>query len=294
MNEIKKAGFVSIIGLPNAGKSTLMNELLETDISIVTSKPQTTRKNTKGIGLYKDSQIIFVDTPGLCNVKYKLQEFMVTQAYEALDGIDVVLFLHDISYPLNEREKEIIDVLAKKQKIYKIFVNTKTDLDGELIKTDLDIFDEVLAVSAIKKKGIKQIYERIYEHIPEHPAYYDPDLLTDENIRDLAEEIIRKHFMIHLEEELPYSIAVIIEEFDERDDSSFIRANIFAERESQKKIIIGKNGKQIKKIRLNIEEELTRFLEKNTKVQMWIKVVPKWRKKEHLMARLGYNAKKKH
>lgn len=294
-----KAGYVSLIGKPNVGKSTLLNAMIGTKLSIATSKPQTTRKKVLGILSTDDYQIIFLDTPGILNPEYLLQERMLDVVHHSVKDADIVLFIIDIKndptgYKTfeDEKVKEILSEATQK----KILVINKIDEAKEHEVENLindyqkkNIFDKIIATSATMGINIKNLIDEIVELLPEHPKYYPEDQLSDENERFFVSEIIREKVFELYRDEIPYSTEVEIEEFKERENrKDYIRANIIVERETQKPIIIGEKGVAIKRLGKIAREEIERFLEREVFLELFVKVREKWRSNPNFLNRFGY------
>jgi len=294
-----KSGYVSIIGKPNAGKSTLLNSFLKLKFSIATNKPQTTRKNIRGILSEEDYQIIFLDTPGILEPKYLLQKKMIEAVHSAVADSDVVLALAECSSKGVHKEilkehlvNEVLQHTSKK----KILALTKVDLiSQEKISEEIEqlhqlkLFDEIVAVSAQEKFQIDVLTKLILHYLPEHPKYYPDDVLSSENERFFVSEFIREKIFLFYEEEIPYSSEVVITDFKEREGrKDFIQAEIYVEKESQRKILIGKNGEGIKKIGAAARKEIEAFLEREVYLELRVKVKENWRKNENMLRALGY------
>ncbi len=285
-----RCGYVSIAGKPNVGKSTLLNSLLGEKLSIVSPKPQTTRKTIKGILTGKDYQIIFQDCPGLTEREDLLNEFLRSEIERALDDSDILLYLVDASKP--EKPQKILDRLPSEKRIPYILAINKMDLVGKKRLEELleeykkpGIFDEVLAVSSLKGEGLDRLLESLVSYLPERPPLYDEDYITDLPVRFLASEIIREKLFLFLREEVPYSAYVSIEEFDEREDLVYIDAIIYVERESQKGIVIGKGGEMIKKISTEARKDIEALLGSKVYLDLRVKVHKKWSKKKGFFIR---------
>jgi GTP-binding protein Era len=292
INEFK-AGFVSIIGKPNVGKSSLMNAFIEQKLSIITPKPQTTRQNILGILTEKNYQIVFIDTPGFLKPRYLLQEKMQRSIAFSLKDADVVIFICDIvTFPTNY-DRQVCSLIQKLQ-IPKIGAINKIDLANENavekaknIITDFE-FDKLFFISAKEGIGISELKNEIINLLPYHPPYFPTDNISTQSIRFFAQEIIREKVFLLLKQELPYSSAVTIEEFSESEDKAEIFANIYVETHSQKKIIIGTDGEMIKKIRQIAERDIRYLIRKKVKLHLWVKVRKNWRKKERILKEFGY------
>lgn len=287
-----KSGFVAIIGKPNTGKSTLMNRILEEKLSITSPKPQTTRYAIKGIWNRPHLQIIFVDTPGYLKPRYAMQERMLRIWYDALKDVDLIIFLADISEFPSDYDTEVLEYL-KYLKNPQLAVFNKSDLaeEGDYEKAKAwvpDSVNETILVSALNGDNIPQLLETIEKYIPYHDPYYSEDQLSDLPMRFFAKEIIREAIFHQFEQEIPYSSAVLIERFQELPEKSVIDAVIWLDRPSQKIILIGKNGENLKKIREYSEAQLSQFMDQQVQVHLWVKVNPNWRKKASTLKELGF------
>jgi len=287
-----KAGFVSIIGKPNAGKSTLMNALVGEKMSIITPKAQTTRHRILGIVNGEDYQIVFSDTPGIMKPHYALQETMMHQVNGSLVDADLVLLVTDI----NERHDES-DILEKLQGSFAplcVIINKIDKSDEETVKQKIAYWQEklnpkaIFAVSALKEHNVMAVMNFVMEHLPEHPAYYEKDFLTDRNDRFFASEIIREKIFKLYEKEIPYSTEVIVTAFIEGDDLYRISSEIIVERESQKNILIGKGGESLKKVGTYARKDMEEFFQKKIFLEMFVKVIPDWRSKKNYLKKFGY------
>jgi len=289
-----RSGYVSIIGRPNVGKSTLLNSILGEKIAIVTPKPQTTRNKIMGIKTLPDAQIIFIDTPGIHRPRHKLGETMVRTALEALNEVDVILFMVE-PYEPGKGDRAIIDLLKRVQSpvfllINKIDIVKKSDI---LLIIDhfkgLYPFKEIIPVSAIKQDGISLLIKTIHDYLPSGPTYYPDDLITDQMERFMVSEIIREKAMDMTEEELPYSVAVEVAGWKEREDGLIsISCNIYVEREGQKAIIIGKRGAMLKSIGSAARVDIEKLLNTKVFLELWVKVKKNWRNDKQLLNELGY------
>ncbi len=295
-----KSGYVSIIGKPNVGKSTFMNTLLGTKLSITTNKAQTTRKRILGILDEDNYQIIFIDTPGILHPVYLLQEKMREYIRVSIEDADVLLFMLDIAAdPVGNtvlKDKEVKRIIDKIN-VPKILLINKIDLSNETsISTlfdkinRLNIFKEIIPISATLGANMQQVKDVILEFLPEHPKYYPEDQLSDANERFFVSEIIREKIFEFFREEIPYSTEVVIEEFKEREKGKdFISAVIIVERDSQKPIILGKKGESIKKLGKIARTSIEEFLQRPVYLEIRVKVRNKWRSDPQMLKRLGYN-----
>ena len=290
-----KSGFVSVVGRANVGKSTLMEKILGEKISIISNKAQTTRDKIQIIYNDEDSQIIFLDTPGIQTPRNKLQERLLTFSEESLAESDIITFVVDDSEEIGRIDSEILDMLEK-IKLPKILLINKTDLaDSERIaKIRANFrsydFDRIIEISALEDKNIDIYLETIKEMLDFGPAYYDRDMITDRSERFIVSEIIREKALRNLSEEVPHGIAVRIDDFKQRENKKLIdiRASIIVEKPSHKEIVIGKKGSMIKKIGMDARSEIEAFLSSKVNLQLWVKVEKDWRRKEKLVDRFGY------
>lgn len=289
-----RSGYVSIIGRPNVGKSTLMNAILGEKIAIVTPKPQTTRNKIIGIHNLPYSQIIFIDTPGIHKPKHRLGEAMIKTAREALSEVDIVLFMVE-AYGPRESEKIVLDLIRKvRMPVFLIINKIDTRKKPEILPVieeyqHLYPFREIIPVSALKQNGLPLLIEKIYEYLPAGPKYYPDELITDQVERFMASEIIREKIMMMTKEELPHSVAVEVLKWNERTDGILaISCNIYIEREGQKAIIIGKGGSMLKAIGTAARIEIEKLLNAKVFLEIWVKVKKGWRDDTRLLQELGY------
>lgn len=283
-----RTGFVAIVGRPNVGKSTLLNTIIGQKIVIATDKAQTTRKRIKGIFTNNEGQIIFIDTPGIHKPLDKLGEFLVDEAKCSIPDADLILFLVDVSEPAGAGDKWIVENLLKKTETPVIIVLNKVDKLKDPIKKEQNIltyktlFDTNLPtarVSAQTGRNIDTLISTILRKLPEGEPVYSEDDLTDETMRSIAQEIIREKILLNTKDEIPHSVAVIIEKYEEKEDIDRIFAKIHVEHESQKGIMIGKKGQMLKKIGTQARLELEKMLEKKVYLELNVKVSKDWRKK---------------
>ena len=302
MNLKHKTGYVAILGLPNSGKSTLLNALLEQKLSIITSKPQTTRKRILGILSEENYQVIFLDTPGILSPSYLLQEKMMEDVKNSLDDADVMLMILDVNEdPMGKIffEQEFVKEEVIKSRKPKILVLNKIDLikqekANELIKhfESKNIFIEIIPISATKNFNIQRVRDEIIRLLPDGPKLFPDEQLTDENERFFVSEIIREKILDLYSDEIPYSCEVLIVDFKEREEGKdFISAEIVVERDSQKAIIIGKGGAAIKKLGQVARESIEEFLQREVFLELRVKVRKKWRSDENLLKSFGYSKK---
>ncbi len=292
MSETTKAGYVALIGRPNAGKSTLLNWLLGEKIAMVSHKAQATRKRLYAIVMHKNAQIIFIDTPGLHEKERLLNKFMLEEALKAIGDCDLILFLAPVTDPVTHYEKFL--ELAKNRP--HILVLTKIDMvsNEELLKKIAeyqkyqDRFLELVPVSVKKNIGKEALLDTIVKYLPEHPYYYDPELLTTENIRDIYKELIREAIFENLSDEIPYESDVIIEKIEETPTMDKVYAMIVVEKPSQKGIIIGKKGETIKRIGKDARRLLEEFSGKKIFLNLFVVVKKGWTKSKKEMEKIGY------
>ena len=291
---------IGIVGLPNVGKSTLLNALLEQKISIVTSKPQTTRQRVLGILSREDVQIVFLDTPGLLKPQYLLHTEMVKSAESALAEADVVLVMTQPSQgtelPIEVRErilplyksKPVLLIINKADKV------NKADLLPMIaLFAKPDQFKEIIPVSALRHDNLDAIVQSLIHYLPEHEAFYPPDIVSESPERFFVAEFIREQLFEKFSEEIPYSTAVEIRDFKERETGkTLIRADIIVERDSQKGIIIGKKGETLKKVGTSARIQIEEFLQRDVYLELHVKVHEKWRESETMLRQLGYHSKR--
>ncbi len=302
MNESFKSGFVAIVGRPNVGKSTLLNNFLGLKMAIVTPKAQTTRNKIQGIYTTDTEQIIFIDTPGIHKAKNELGNVMNEFAYESFDGADLILMLVDGTSPLGEGDKFIIEQLSK-VKVPVYLVINKVDLvkNEETLKDNIQTYKEAypfkggITISASEGFNVEKLKKMIIDVLPLGPEYYPADQLLDKSVRFVVSEIIREKILLLTKEEVPHSVAVTVESFkpnNKNEDMIDIRADIIVERPSQKKIIIGKNGEMIKKIGTLSRIDIVKFLDKKVYLDLFVKVESDWRNNKTYLKEFGYKIEK--
>ena len=289
-----KAGFVNIVGNPNVGKSTLMNDLVGERISIITSKAQTTRHRIMGIVNTPEYQIVFSDTPGVLAPKYKLQESMLQFSEGALKDADVLLYVTDVV----EDPSKNADFLEKvaKETIPVLLVINKIDLTKEQSELEAIVDKwkailpnaEVFPTSAKEHFNVDNLMNRIVELLPVSAPYFGKDALTDKPARFFVTEIIREKILLQYDKEIPYSVEVIVEKFEEKENSIHIMAVIYVERDSQKGIIIGHKGEKIKRVGIEARKDIEKFFGKSVFLEMFVKVEPNWRNRENKLKTFGY------
>jgi len=292
MPQTTKAGYVALIGRPNAGKSTLLNWLLGEKIAMVSHKAQATRKRLYAIVMYKNAQIIFIDTPGLHEKERLLNKFMLEEALKAIGDCDVILFLAPVTDPISHYEKFL--QLAKDRPHILVLTKIDTVSNEELLKKIAeyqkfqDKFLELVPVSVKKNIGKEELLDAIIKYLPQHPYYYDPELLTTENIRDIYKELIREAIFENLSDEIPYETDVIIEKIEETPTMDKVYAMIVVEKPSQKGIIIGKGGETIKRIGKDARKLLEKFSGKKIFLHLFVVVKKGWTKSKKELEKIGY------
>ena len=288
-----KAGFVSLVGKPNVGKSTLMNALVGEKLSIITPKAQTTRHRILGIVNEDDYQIVFSDTPGVIKPVYGMQESMMNFVNTSLVDADIILFVTDINEKYDEND--VLEKLSKTISPIAVIINKIDKSSEEVVKEKILYWQEtikpqaVFAVSALHDHNVPAVMQFIMDNMPEHPAYYDKDVLTDRPERFFVSEIIREKIFKLYEKEIPYSTEIIITEFKDEPNIVRISSEIIVERDSQKNIIIGKGGEMLKKVGTYARKDMEEFLQKKVFLQMFVKVIPDWRNRKNYLKRFGYD-----
>lgn len=289
-----KAGFVNIVGNPNVGKSTLMNQLVGEKLSIATFKAQTTRHRIMGIVNTDDAQIVFSDTPGVLKPNYKMQEMMLQFSESALADADILLYVTDV-VENPEKNMDFLDKVSKMTIPVILLINKIDESDqkklGNLVETWYKLLPnaEILPLSAKNKFGIDILMKRILELLPESPAFFDKDQLTDKPAKFFVSEIIREKILRYYDKEIPYSVEVVIERFKEDDRQIHINAIIYVERSSQKGIIIGHQGMALKKVSTEARKSLERFFDKKIFLETFVKVDKDWRNSQKELNNFGYN-----
>ena len=285
-----KAGFVSIIGRPNVGKSTLLNSLLGERIAITTPKDQTTRHQIRGIYHGNNFQVIYTDTPGILTPTYALQKYMMQAVHDALVGIDILLWVVDVytecgqaEFPAKVHTKDIPTLLL----INKVDLVDATQLAKIMHDWEAHVkVNAIIPIAALQGLNTAQVLEHVLTYLPEHPPYYPSDMLTDRPTRFFAAELVREQLLRHYRQEIPYSTGVAIESFKEAENIVKISATIYVERASQKAILIGHQGKALKKVGIAARQALEQFLGKPVFLAQYVRVLAGWRNKAHLLQRL--------
>lgn len=298
MNKPLKSGFVTLIGRPNVGKSTLMNHLIGQKIAITSEKPQTTRNRIQTVYTDERGQIIFLDTPGIHKAKNKLGEYMVSVAEHTLKEVDVILWLVEPGTYIGAGEQQILETLSRvKTPVFLVINKVDTVRNEDIAKTitvykDAYNFAEIIPVSGLKKTNTDTLLANIFQYLKEGPQFYDEDTVTDQPMRQIAAELIREKALRMLSDEIPHGIAVVIEQMKERDNGMFdIEATIICERDSHKGIIIGKGGAMLKKIGTVARTEIENLMDARVNLKLWVKVRKEWRDSELFIKNYGYNPK---
>ena len=296
-NPSYKSGFVTLIGRPNVGKSTLMNRLIGQKIAITSNKPQTTRNRIQTVLTLEEGQIVFLDTPGIHKARNKLGDYMVNAAEHTLEQVDVILWLVEPTDYIGAGEQHIIERLRRVKTPVILVINKTDTVKKEEIfhfidtyRKELD-FQEIVPVSALKGHNTDELVKCILKYLPYGPAFYDEDTVTDQPMRQIVAELIREKALRLLEDEIPHGIAVTIESMQEKGKVCHIEATIICERDSHKGIIIGKGGAMLKKIGSTARPDIEKMLEMQVNLKLWVKVKKDWRDSDFLLKNYGYNPK---
>jgi len=290
-----KSGFVTLIGRPNVGKSTLINSIVGKKVAITSNKPQTTRNIIQGIYNDKESQIIFVDTPGIHKPTHKLGKTLNKQAYYSVSDVDIILFLVDGSEPLGKGDKYIIDSLKETKKPVILIINKIDKMPKEKILQKIDEykdlyeFKEIIPLSALKKNNTDTVIKVLKNYLTDNIKYYDDDMYTNKTTSFIVSEIVREKVFNVTEEEVPHALTCITENIENKKDHYSINVAIIVDRDSLKKIIIGKQGSKIKEVGIKARKEIEELLGKKVYLDLFVKTIPKWRDKEKYLQEFGYN-----
>lgn len=292
-----KSGFISIIGRPNVGKSTLLNAILGEKIAIATDKPQTTRNTIRGIHTTDTSQMVFIDTPGIHKPRTKLGAFMTDSAVNTFKEVDAILFLVDDSINKGPGDKYILEML-KGVKTPKFLIINKIDKLGPVKYKEIfdeynetEVFDGIFGVSAKENRNVDEVLAALERIMPEGPQYFPADMVTDHPERFIVSEILREKVLLYLEDEVPHGVAIEIESFEEEPNITRIGAVIYCERKSHKGIIIGKGGRKLKGIGKSAREEMEALLGSKVFLQLWVKIKENWRDSDFALSNFGYKDK---
>ena len=296
----KKSGFVSVIGRPNVGKSTLINKIVGQKVAITSNKPQTTRHKIRAVYNSDEGQIVFVDTPGMIEkAKNKLGEYMITVSNNAIGDCDLIIWMVEPSSYIGKEDRKIAELINKKNIPAILLINKIDTIEKPKLLAIIDAFskvcdfEEIIPVSALRDKNEQELISCIYKYLPYGPAYYEPDEFTDQSVRQLAAEMIREKALHCLGQEVPHGIAVVIEKFEERPDKAItnVEASIICERESHKAMIIGKQGAMLKKIGSAARFEIEKMLGCKVFLKIYVKVKKNWRDSKTQIKNFGYNSK---
>ncbi|MFN8420154.1 MAG: GTPase Era [Anaerolineae bacterium] len=301
-DQLEHSGYVAVVGRPNVGKSTLMNRILGEKIAIVSPKPQTTRLTQLGIYTEGSTQVIFVDTPGIHKPRHALGKFMVRVATDALRDADIILFVVDLQEAPNAEDKRVAELVRQSGSMCILVLNKIDRTKPENVQPHLDLYralvpgvsdNDWVAISAKLGSGVDDLLHRIVVKLPAGPQYFPEDQISDVAVRQIASEIVREKVMHNTEREVPHAIAVEVDEFKERSATlTYIAASVYVERDSQKPIIIGKQGALLKKISTEAREEIEKLLDTKVYLELQVKVQKDWRRDDVFLQRLGYKLRK--
>ena len=289
-----KSGFISIVGRPNVGKSTLLNSLLGKKIAITSSKPQTTRNTIEGILTTEDYQMVFVDTPGIHKPKFKLGKILNKQAYFSIKDVDIVMFLVDASEELGKGDMFVLNVLKETDKPVFLILNKIDKISNEeiLLKIeeykDLYNFSEIIPLSSIKGVNVEHLKDVLVKYLPDNIKYYDDNMITNTTREFVISELIREKILHLTNEEVPHSVSCMVESIEEDKNIVNIMATIIVDRDNLKKIIIGKNGSMIKEIGKRARFDIENYLGKRVYLELFVKVISKWRDKDKILNEIGF------
>lgn len=289
-----KSGFVSIVGRPNAGKSTLINSLIGSKIAIVSDKAQTTRNNIQGIYNDSESQIIFIDTPGVHKPKHKLGKYMNKQVYYSTEEVDIVLFMVDATEKIGKGDMFILDKLKGIDANVFLILNKVDKMKKEelfpMIEEYSKLFDfrEIIPISALKKDNLKDLINTIKKYLSEGTKYYDDEYYTDRSVNFMASELVREKVLRLTKEEVPHAVTCIVEKWEEKENSAHINILVIVEREGLKKILVGHNGSMIKQIGTEARYDIEELLGKKVYLELFVKVVNNWREREKYLTEFGF------
>ncbi len=289
-----KSGFIGLVGRPNVGKSTLLNSIIGRKVAITSNKPQTTRNNIQGIYTDGDYQMVFVDTPGIHKAKHKLGKVLNKQAFFSINDVDIILFLVDITEKLGSGDKFIIEMFKEINKPVILILNKIDKLPKEeiLLKIDeykdLYNFDEIVPVSALKRENVSHLIDVLKKYLPDTIKYFDDNTVTNVDVTFMISEYIREKVLELTNEEVPHSTTCIVENIEEDNNAIIINASIIVDRDNLKKIIIGKNGSMIKEIGIRARKDIEELLNKKVYLDLFVKVIPKWRDKDKILNEIGF------
>lgn len=289
-----KSGFVSLVGRPNVGKSTLLNSLVGYKIAITSDKAQTTRNSIQGIYNDDDSQIVFVDTPGIHKPKHKLGRRLNEEAYYSIDDVDIILFLMDVTMPFGKGDNFVLDKIKQAKKPTFLILNKvdkiKKDHLLKLILKYKDIYDfkEIIPISTLKKDNVNELINTLKKYLPDNVKYFPDEELTNTTIEFRAAELIREKVLRLTDEEVPHAVTCVVERYEDKKDKAIITATIIVERDSLKSIIIGKQGKMLKSIGSKARQDIEKMIGKKVYLDLFVKTIKNWRDKEKYLRELGF------
>ena len=289
-----KSGFIGLVGRPNVGKSTLLNALIGRKVAIISDKPQTTRNIIQGIRTDEDSQMVFIDTPGIHKPQNKLGKILNKQAYFTIDDVDVILFLVDITESLGKGDLFVIDVLKKVNVPVILVINKIDKLPKEAILKKIDEykdlynFDEIVPISAFKKDNVDRLIQILKTKLSDNIKYYDEKTYTSATTNFMVSELVREKILSLTHEEVPHSVSVVTESMEYNKNGVDIQATIVVDRENLKKILIGKNGSMIKEIGSQARVDIEELLNRKVYLELFVKVIPKWRDREKFLNEIGF------
>lgn len=290
-----KSGFVSLVGRPNVGKSTLMNAMVGRKVAITSSKPQTTRNIIQGIYNDENTQIVFVDTPGIHKPTHKLGSYLNEQAYFSIHDVDIILMLVDINEEFGKGDTFVLEKIKEANKPVILILNKIDKVSNEDILEkinfykDLYDFAEIVPVSAIKKRNIDELIKTLRKYLPDSIRYYDENQITNKPLTFMISEIVREKVFELTEQEVPHALTCIVENIERKRDSYYIQSTIIVDRDSLKKIIIGSRGSKVKEIGIRARKELEAFLDKKVYLEIYVKTIPRWRDKEKYLQEFGFH-----
>ena len=290
-----KSGFIGLVGRPNVGKSTLLNQIIGEKIAITSNKPQTTRNRIQGMYNDEESQIIFVDTPGIHKPNHELGKMLNKQAYYSMDDVDILLFLVDGKESLGKGDQYIINQLKQKDKPVMLVINKIDKLTQEQILKkiteykDLYPFHEIIPISALKKNNIQELIKTIKKYLPDTIQYYDPNQITNKTEKFMIQEIVREKIFELTEDEIPHSLTCTVEKIEKKKTSYQIYVDIIVDRDALKKIIVGKQGNKIKEIGIRSRKEIEQLLNQKVYLNLYVKTIEKWRDNQKYLKEFGFN-----
>ncbi len=296
VDEEFKSGFITVVGQPNVGKSTLINKLIGEKIAITSRKAQTTRNKIQCILTLDDAQMVFIDTPGIHTPEDKMGKYLNQVAYNSLKGIDLILFMVDVNYKPNTHDKSIAKQLNNLDIPILLVLNKIDSISTSLLSKRIEEYErlasfaDMISISAVKEKNLDYLVQLMIEYLPSGPKYYPDSMVTDQIEQFIITELIREKILSFTHEEVPHSVAIEIVKFNERKDKELIEigANVYVERNSQKGILIGKRGRMIKKIGTKAREDIEELLDTKIFLDLWVKVKDNWRDKKNALEMLGY------